>query len=231
MNFRILLGTLLIIAAVGALMALVFVPLLPGMTDNPTLLNLMASLVCEPGERATMQIIVTHDSDGTSYSPDVTCIGREGERTNASGKLFLIGAGVFTVPFLIGLFLVIFNPRAFRREVQDTIQIGQDVVGVMKDIRTGVVTTSRSTSAHSGSPHIGVKDGVLKVGSIEIRMDGIQPDQAQILEGLSPDFFQPSGAGSSLASKLKELQEALDAGLISRTEYDQLRKEVLDKLV
>jgi hypothetical protein len=85
------------------------------------------------------------------------------------------------------------------------------------------------------APHIEVKDGVLKVDGIEIRMDGLKPEHLKVFEGMStPIVMSTSSSMSSgavtLAAKLKEIQEARDSGLITSTEYDKLRQEILDKL-
>jgi hypothetical protein len=235
MPFRILLGIILIAVAIGLLLILVILPILPGSNDNPGVLNFFASILCESGERAEIEVVVSTDSEGTGYTPYTTCIGREGERTDASGKHLIIAIAAFTVPFLIGLFMIIFNARQARREVVDTWQTGQEMVRVMQDgIKTGTASASSfSTSGFFGTPQIEFKDGVLKVDGVEIPMQGMSADQIKVFQTTSPVMMggtMQSSAGN-LAAKLKEIQEARDAGLITSEEYERLRQEILDSLV
>jgi hypothetical protein len=191
-------GIFLIIFAVVALLVLVVVPLLPGMSDNPVVLNIAASILCQPNETAEIEVVVTTDSDGTGYTPHVTCIGREGERTEQTGKLFLIVGVIFTVPLLLGI--LVLNLRGMRREVREVVGVGQDMMSVLRQASKG--------NPAAGSP-------------------------SSIDAGLSSDFWQGAREQSNtgnLVAKLKELEAARDSGLITQAEYDQLRKEVLDKL-
>jgi hypothetical protein len=41
-------------------------------------------------------------------------------------------------------------------------------------------------------------------------------------------MMSTSASGRSLSERLQEIQQAMDAGLISEGEYERLRKEVLD---
>lgn len=234
MGLRILLGIILIVAAIGLLLVLVVLPVLPGTNENPAVLSFFASILCEPGERAEIEVVVTEDYEGTGYTPYTTCIGREGERTDASGKHLIIAIATFTVPFLIGLFIIIFSARQVRREVVDTWQTGQDVARVMKDgfSSSNTSASSFSTGGFFGTPKIELKDGVLKVDGVEIPMQGLSADQLKAFQTTSPVMMggtMQTSAGN-LAAKLKEIQEARDAGLITSEEYESLRQEILDSL-
>jgi|GEM_PF-3330313 len=229
---RKLFGVLLILVAIAALLVLVVVPMLPGSNDNPAVPNFMGSILCEAGERAEIEVVFTTDNDGTGYTPYTTCIGREGQRTDASGKHLGIAVIAFVVPFLIGLFTLIFSPRRLRREVTDAWDIGGEVVQTARSVFGEVKTVSGGFTSGFGSPQVEVKDGLLNVDGVEIRMDGIRPDQVKLFQGVSAGMMGGSASSaSSLAERLKEIQEALNAGLISQAEYDRLRQEILDKLV
>jgi hypothetical protein len=232
-GLRIVLGILLMVIAFGALFLFVLLPTMA--PDNPFTLRLLETFVCDSGQKAEVQVRVTHDSDGTGYTPILTCIGREGERIDASGKHFGIGMITFIVPFLIGLFLVIVGAGRNRRSAPQTQWMpGSNPVG----FSSGAVSSSSSFSSggtvfNTSSPKIEVKDGVLNVDGIEIRMDGLKPEHLQFFEGKSPIVMSTSMGMSgavTLAAKLKEIQEARDSGLITSEEYDKLRQEILDKL-
>jgi hypothetical protein len=184
MKLRIVLGIALILVAIVTMLILVVLPVLPGQSDNPAVLNFMASILCQSGERTEIEVVVTHDSDGTGYTPYTTCIGRENERTDASGKHLLITLVAFTVPFLVGLLLLIVNFGRAKRDVQDVLQTGQELIQIGRE---GFSLAS--------------------VASVNV------------------------GGTGGFADKLKELEEAHSAGLITSDEYDRLRKEILDKMV
>lgn len=233
MRFRILLGVLLIVAAIGLLLVLVVLPILPGSNDNPAVLSLFASILCEPGERAEIEVVVTRDSDGTGYTPYTTCVGREGERTDASGKHLLIALLAFIVPFMIGLLMLIVNANALNQQARDSWDTGKEVIRVTRDgfSSAGASGSSFSASGFGGSPRIEITDGVLKVDGVNV-LDGLTADQRKLLQNMSPLVMHNMQSGdNTLVSKLKEIQEARDASLISADEYDRLRQEILDKLV
>jgi hypothetical protein len=56
---------------------------------------------------------------------------------------------------------------------------------------------------------------------------GIEKFVSVSTSGASP-MMATSGSGRSLSERLQEIQQAMDAGLISEGEYERLRKEVLD---
>jgi hypothetical protein len=197
MRSTVLIGLFFIVIAIAALLIVVVVPILPGSADNPTVLNLMAVLVCQPGERASIEVLVTHDEDGTGYTPDVTCIGREGETSNQTGKLFVIGAGIFIVTLLPGILLINIGARRSRSSRKGSLSDLQEIVRALN-------TQGTSSTVFSN-------------------LDA----------GLSSDFrgnTAQSPNTADLVSKLKQLEQARDGGLITQQEYDRLRQEILDKM-
>jgi hypothetical protein len=233
MRVRVVLGILLMLIAFAALFLIVLLPTMS--PENPFVLNMLEAVVCDPGQKAEVEVQVTHDSDGTGYTPILTCIGREGERIDASGKHFGIGVVTFIVPFLLGLFLTIAGAGRRSRITPQTVWMpGSNPQQV--GFTSGAVSSSSMSSGtvFNSSPKIEVKDGVLNVDGIEIRMDGLKPEHLKVFEGLSPvvmtGSMSASGGAVTLAAKLKEIQEARDSGLITNAEYDKLRQEILDKL-
>jgi hypothetical protein len=169
------LGCLLILLSMAGLCVIIVLPVLPFMESSQTIDDLLQPLVCEPGEKIERDQYQTAGSrGGTLFTMSVYCIGSEGSRRSATDRWTLIGAGIFAIPFLVGLFSVIFG------------------------------ATRSAQKAAAGAP--------------VMTLSG----QAA---ALSP---AGSGAGSTLAQKLKELDEARDAGLITADEYERLRQEILD---
>jgi hypothetical protein len=99
---RVLLGLLLIVAAV----AFLIFSIVPAMTDNNFVLGVLQPLYCESGDHLSAEQIVTHDSDGTGYSADYTCMRRDETTYNVSGKAFVITAVGFVIPLLLGIGLI-----------------------------------------------------------------------------------------------------------------------------
>lgn len=214
---RIFLGVLLIIAGCLALVAVIVVPVLPPLADNATIDTALAALLCKPNERLERELYQTRDVDGTGYSMTPYCVNSERQRENVTGKWALIGGGAFVVPFMIGLLLVIIGANTAVRQRAASVQGMSNAFG-------GADYTFVSTS---GTPASGVefKDGVLKVGGMQIKMDNLNPDQIKSQMGV----FSTGGSGD-LTDKLRQLQEAKDNGLISSSEYDRLREKILNDL-
>jgi hypothetical protein len=229
MRIGLVLGILLMLVAFAALFVIVLLPTIdPG---NAFALDLLQNIACDPGQKAEVEVVVTRDSDGTGYTPYLTCIGREGERIDASGKHFGVGIISFTVPFLIGLFMTIAGAKSRSQPSPQTMWKEGSIPH--EGFTTGVVSSSSSFSSGTSfnpSPKVEVKDGVLNVDGLEIRMDGLKPEHLHVFQGQSPLIMSGGSGASTLAAKLKEIQEARDAGLISSEEYDRLRAEILDKL-
>ena len=201
---RIMLGILLIIAGSLALCAVIVVPVLPPLENNQSIDNALAAILCKPKETLERELYQTRDVEGTGYSMTPYCVNSDYQREDLTGKWVLVGGGGFLIPFLIGLFLTISGAnRAVRRRVT-TLQVNS-----------------------SGVPASGVefKDGVLKVGGMQIKMDNLNADQIRAQMG---GF--PAGGSGDLTEKLRQLQEAKDNGLISSSEYDRMRQKILDDM-
>lgn len=178
------LGCLLMIVSFVLLCGLVVLPVIPFLEDTKAFDDILQSVFCKEGEAVERDQYQTRDSEGTSYSMDLYCIGEEGRR-DVTGQWFLVGMLGFMAPFLIGLFAFIFGVNRGVRRV--TINRDSDVLG-------------------GGS--------TLDLSSF-----------------MSPSQPVPSSSGGikSLTDKLKQIQDARDAGLITSEEYDRLRQEILDE--
>jgi hypothetical protein len=238
MRLGITLSILLMVVAIVAMIVLIVLPL--AMQDDPAVLNMMAAIACEPGQRAEIDVIVTEDYEGTGYTPQLWCIGREGERVDASGKHLLIAMVVFGVPLLLGIFTIIITAsRAQKRGFRTIPPQTEWKQGSKPEYQEGF-TTGRvsSSSSFSSGPVVStgsfaeVKDGVLNIAGMKIPLDGLKPDQIQFVTGMiTGDMSGADGSNATtLAAKLKEIQDARDAGLITAAEFDRLRQEILDKL-
>jgi hypothetical protein len=174
-------GCLLIILGIVSLLAIVVVPVLPFLNDNPAIDNFLQPLLCQPGETVRREQYSYRDYEGTSYSMNVYCLGDDEVERDVSTRWFIVGTVAFLVPFLIGLFAAIY--------------------GMNRNIRNSVSTLA--------TPSIGNRDWGSGVMSVN-----------------------PAGSSSrpTLTQRLKELQEARDAGLISAIEFDRARQQILDSM-
>jgi hypothetical protein len=101
-------GCLLIVIAVVGLCGLVVIPVLPPFAENETIDGLLTPLVCQSGETILRDQYSGPSRDGgTSYSMDVYCIDKEGERRDETERWVLLSMAIFTAPFLLGLFMII----------------------------------------------------------------------------------------------------------------------------
>lgn len=208
---RIFLGVLLIIAACLAMCGIIVIPVLPPLADNAAIDNALAAILCKPNERLERDLYQSTDNDGTSYSMTPTCINSERQREDVTVKWVLIGAGAFVIPFLIGLFLTIWGASvAAKRRIANSLG------------NPAYTFVNTSGSAGSGMEY---KDGVFKVGGMEIKLDNFNPDNIKAQMGMSA-----GGGSTDLTDKLRQLQEAKDNGLISTSEYDRMRQKILDDM-
>ncbi len=176
------LGCLLIILAVVGLIALVVVPVLPFLENSPQVDGFLQPLLCQPGETVQREQYSYRDSEGTSYSMNVYCMG-DGVERDVTMNWTLIGVGAFLVPFLIGLFAFIY--------------------GVNRNARNRSVTLTTASIGNTG--WVMPSSGGMSVGT-------------------------GGSKNASLVQRLKELQDARDAGLISAIEYDRTRQQILDSM-
>lgn len=179
------LGCLLMIVSFVLLCGLVVLPVLPFLENTKAFDDVLETVFCQEGETVERDQYQTRDSEGTSYSMDLYCIGEQGRR-DVTGQWFLVGILGFMAPFLIGLFAFIFGVN---RGVRRTVTINRDT-----DVLGGGSTVDLSSF-------------------------------------MSPSQPAPSSSrgGKSLTDKLKQIQDARDAGLITSEEYDRLRQEILDE--
>ena len=105
------------ILAMLVLFAVIVIPVLPFLDDNQSIDNFLQPLLCQPGEQIIREQYSRTDSDGTSFSMDVYCMGRDEVRRDETGRWILIGGLGFTIPFLIGLFAFISGANAATKKL------------------------------------------------------------------------------------------------------------------
>jgi hypothetical protein len=232
------LGCLLIIVSIVVMAVLVVLPVLGPFENNPLLMSAQTILHCPAGSRFEQEFTNYSDFRGQARLATSYCVDAEGQRTQVPDERLLVAGAVgFTVPFLIGLFLLIGGiARSVSRRAASFASIGAgagddviDVGGMKVRISQSppIVVGGSKTSAPGGAgspaaPDVSVSDdGVIDVGGMKVRISQSPP----IVFGASSTTSIPGG---SLTDKLQELKDALDKGLITQDEYDRMRKEILD---
>ncbi|MBL8153813.1 MAG: SHOCT domain-containing protein [Anaerolineae bacterium] len=232
------LGCLLLIVSIVVMAVLVVLPVFGPFENNSFLMSVQTALHCPAGSRFEQEFANYSDFRGSARVATSYCVDAEGQRTRVPDEnLIVIGLVGFLVPFLIGLFLLVGGiSRSVSRRAASFASIGAaagddviDVGGMKVRISQSppIVVGSSKSSTRSGesapaSPDVSVsEDGVIDVGGMKVRISQSPP----IIMGTSSTTSIPGG---SLTDKLQELKDALDKGLITQDEYDQMRKEILD---
>jgi hypothetical protein len=103
---------------------------LPAMADNnENAQNILNNLLCREEESYSQERYTRTDSQGTSTNTNMYCDAANGERRNVTGTMILMVAAGFTIPFLLGLGLIIGSSIALaRRKVRNIMADPQIMV-------------------------------------------------------------------------------------------------------
>lgn len=227
---KIILGVLFIVAA----FVLMFAIIIPSesLRDNPDWLNLQASLVCNPGERFQQEIgtyIRSSGLSGTGGFPVYnTCIDANGSERDVNGQWIAINlGGFFGVPFVVGLLLllwgIIASVRRSMKRVVPAVTAWDGATGTPGNIYT------------FDTEQPGQSATVVTINNKNARLQDLPPETArmvqQLLGSLTGAIGQMDATNQAdLTDKLRQLQEARDANLISQSEYERLRQQILDNV-
>jgi hypothetical protein len=212
-----LVGVLLIVVAFTALFFFTVVPP-EARAQNPSIASLQNALFCNPNEQY-VEVLGGRVTDsfgrnaGRAYS--AYCEDLEGQQRAATGRSFAIMAGAFAIPFLVGLALAVGSLIAMVSR------------GSRRAARSALPVTVFPPQTGEGFSQV----SVVTVNGQQV--DSLPPEAAEVIRQVF-DGFQASASqfatSGDLAGKLKQLQEARDANLISEAEFNRLRQQILDKM-
>lgn len=214
---RVLFGILLMGVGFVMLFAVIVIPVLPQTNDSAAVTNYLTPLLCNAGEKLIREQYQGYARDGgTNYSMTPYCVNSEHQKEDVTGRWVLLGVGGFLVPFLLGLLITIVSASLAQQ----------------RWLNQGVPNSSGGRdfaiySSGNGVRNVDFSDGTLKVNGFEIKMDGLTQDK---INALKAQMQTMSGGGGDLTSRLKQLQEAKDNGLITSDEYDRARQKILDDI-
>lgn len=238
------LGFSLMAFAMAAMFALIVLPVVDPFRDNATLMSLQAAINCPSG--------YTFENEFERYYPrpgetvDVAtgfCVSPEGERieqtADEQGRFVLIAIAAFTIPFIVGLFLLIGGVNMMtRNSIRSAVQTGS-----IPYVTSGPVQSPRSdvsyvTSSVSGSSADTIDP---RISAMIRRTTGLDlnelqrqaREEHQVSSVMSSSDWSDNAnlSGGSLSERLKQLDDARDQGLISKEEYERVRKAILNDLV
>lgn len=196
------------------LMAFAMVVLFMSISNAPQTTAISQSLVCDSGEKY-VEVLGSVVRDGTrtlGREFSAFCEG-DGTRREVTPQAFAVKAAMFVVPFLLGLFL--FLIAIFRITTRAT----RAFIG--RAVTTNAVVATRPGQSVSR----------ITINGQEV--DQMPPEVDQLLKGMFGESFVAQNGGqnrASLTDRLRQLQEARDAGLISKDEYERVRQQILDSL-
>lgn len=212
-KYGIVLGVLLMVAAFAALALF----LLGTATTDPSVRGLMNTLFCAPGEtyREELGAQTTNAFNrpaGRSFT--AVCTAANGEEREVTDRAILVMAAGFVAPLIAGLLLTLGSgivlARHSRRSQPEPNEFWAPGFDFTDTLNPGSATTITVTGK---------------------RLDELPPEARdkvnRILQGFGVSTPVTDG---DLSTKLRQLQEARDGGLLSQQEYDRLRQQILDGL-
>ncbi|MBL8162886.1 MAG: SHOCT domain-containing protein [Anaerolineae bacterium] len=229
----IILGTLLDIFAIGALIA--------SLNNSAPTTALSQSLVCNTGETYQEELgrMVATSATGNSRGREffAYCIGREGERRDVTPQAFMVKAGMFAVPFVLGLILFLAGIISFaqsrsRRAAQQIFE----GFGLSTDPLAPQPSSGRTPLVVTKTFQTGDQGATVFINGQQATTADIPPEVSGILKQFFGDFqasaaqMQSIAGRGDLVSRLKQLQEARDANLITQEEFDRTRRQILDSM-
>ena len=210
-RFLILLSIVLMIGSIGY-----FIWVLQG-PSNEQVGSFLSGIVCEENEKLTQQTGAYVGEYGSSTGLTVNgretafyCVGLEGERRSVTGETTLIIGGGFAVPLVLSIILMIVGIA--RAASSATRSIYSSFGGVTPLGTPGVSVYSMS----SNTPY---------------SRDTVPPEVlSQVNSALDHAGLSQISGGGSFSERLRQLEDARKQGLISQSEYNNLRQSILDSM-
>ncbi len=184
---------------------------------NESIANLQNALFCDPGERYVEVLGGTvTDSFGRNRGRAFSafCVNAEDQEREVTGRSFALMAGAFAVPFLVGLLLGVGSLIAITRSASRAT------------IQSAVPMFSNQPGESFSQVSVMTVDGQ--------QVESLPPEAAEVLKQVMGSFgataSQFASGSNDLAGKLRQLQEARDAGLITEEEFSRMRQQIMDKM-
>jgi hypothetical protein len=173
--------------------------------------------LCKPGEKLEEPKGASQYTPGQGYASSVTlyCVNSEGQKREVTGEFantLLGGVGDIFSNALSGLASAVIYPILI-------------VIGVILTIIGLLIARRRSPAVNFGV--VGTGSPSVYTTTYTSQNPGGSIDLNQVIQQARD---MKAAASSDLSTRLKQLDEAKNAGLISQTEYDRARQNILDTL-
>ncbi|NWF70378.1 MAG: SHOCT domain-containing protein [Chloroflexi bacterium] len=205
--------------------------------SNPTISGFMSSVFCQSGETLRQEYgpyVSGTFGRGGGRSVEFYCVNGEGDERDVTGNSVLIGIGGFAAPFIGGLLMTIIAGTAMaagatRRLTQSMLNpVFSNARATSMPGQTGFSATVIQNGQQVPLTPEMAQQVQQALGGVFDNMQNLQNVQGQLSSFNSAAPQQTSGG--DLVSRLRQLDDARNAGLLSADEYDRLRKEILDNL-
>lgn len=202
-------GLLLGLILMGGAFVLLF-GLLLGVEDlarHSTFGPMLTDTFCNPGEKVVSESRAYRRAGESGQEILFFCQDSQGRRRDITGAYVVVAIVGFIVPFLLGLFMVIGSVR--RMVARAASQMMRIPAGGMVSLPGMPRSSNMQVTGHDVSAGSNVNDFI---------QQAFNASQQEIARG------------DDLSSRLRKLDEARDAGLISGDEYQRARQKILDAL-
>jgi hypothetical protein len=225
-SLLLIVGTIFIIVGSAAMLLLIIVPAaLPSFNDAPIMRSAFEVLFCKPGDTlADAHATYRPEPGKTVTTVSVGCVNNENQVTDVTEKPIIFGTVGFLVFFLAGIFMVSVGGGMKKKVISQTF------------VQTGFAQQSFAPT-DGQQPH----GFSMNAMGLDINMDDngevtVKTPDGRVLKGhqMQVNTLNSLGALSGvpvhLTERLQELKSALDSGLITQTEYDSKRQDILREM-
>lgn len=159
--------------------------------------GLIETLLCRGDETYNLETSSGY-RPGLTYI-DMTCISPGGSARDVTLWYFAVTGTSFIIPFMLGLMLL------------------------MRGLKPVMSATIRTGSA----------PGAIRINNQTLDLDALMEQARSQPGGHTQTFISTSapgsggGSGNTLADRLRQLQEAYDAGLLTQAEYENQRRQIM----
>ena len=217
----IILGTILIIVGSAAMLLFIIVPaVVPPFNDAPFLRDTFQTMFCKPGETLKDAHQTYRPEPGrTVTTVSLSCVNNENQITEVDEKPLIYGTVGFIVPFLVGLFMVLIGSSMKKPNMTQAFS--------QSGMQSGFSASDWQQQKAQGFS--------LNAMGIDINMDEngeviVKTPDGRVLKGHQMQVNALGSVPVHLTERLQELKSALDSGLITQTEYDTKRQDILREI-
>jgi Short C-terminal domain len=216
---RLLFAFSILLIIISAVFMLTFI-ILPAVIPFDSLPPLKATyqvLFCKPDETLTESTTTYRPSPGTTITNvNMACVNRAGQARDLDQAPVSVGAIGYFGTFLPGLFLSMAT-RAKKQAPTSTYSSALSAAPLQR------------TDSSSSLAGLGMTATSNDVGNV-MTSEGSTFAELQALVGKTSSIGSRLENLTSATTRMKELKSALEAGLITQTEYEAKRQEILREM-